>query len=1217
MKIGSILSHLKTWEVSWGHSLRMRLIVGLLLAVVALFLVLYLPIRTILLDNYLALEREDVTRTAQQLQLLIRMHLNDLQRIVCDYGWWDDTYAYMSDRDARYLDNYELETLLNNDVDLVVLFDKNGQVVFGRMLSPEGDTTLSLDPVTVEALVLASKAVWGQTVSQAVSNFAYLGNGQYLMLSATPVLSTYRQGPARGVLLMGRYMDAAFLENLSALLGYSVTIVQPPSRITEEVMVQVLSEQELTAMLVLRTSDGTPLVALSWNQPRRMYHYARQMIQLSGITLAMGGLFVGGLLLIITELIVTQRLRTLASDAEAIAQAGREGDFSLRLTVAGNDEVAHMARRLNEMLATLEATQKELLDQKFLLENLVQVARTVVEGLDLSVTLRNALEIAFSLTDARQGSLILVDESLKVQRVLILREHQVVQEPNTLVQIFMDRGLAGWVARHALPACVPDVAMDSRWVVRGDSGAPPQTGSALSVPIIGPGQVLGVLTLTHPERGHFKPSHVLMLQAAVEQIALAIRNARLYEEQRHLAQRQTVLYEMLRTISGTLERESLLQSALATLRRLIRWPYIGLWLPDESLQVLSRIAATNLDGPAVISVAEGILGRAFRERKTQYVPDILDDPDYRVMISTARSQLCVPLRRAERVLGVLDLESDEVDGFTADDIFLAESVAETLALALEGAYSYQEMRRYLNNLNVLFALARMTSQSMDLNELLSQALYTMINSMGFGCGAILLRRPETGSFTLVTDYALPEELNTAWKRGADEGWWQFLFDRNQPLMIGDLERTDLPFITRLKSAWPVALGRLSRAHLRSFAVVPITQQRQVEGILILMSPQTRIFYAEDVSLLTMLAQQLASAVSNARLFAAVTEERSRLAALIAAERDGVLFILEDGRLSLANPAALQLLQEAAESETPITQERFLAVAEQMAPELAKILRQVPDKQTGQGEISLGRRIVQWMVYPVHGDKNVLLGWLLVLRDLTETRRLEMIRDDMAHALVHDLRNPLTAMMGAVKLLSRQLANAPENTQQLLEIARSSAERMLALVTAILDLARLEEGRMPLHLQPVVLAEFLASFWSSLQLTAERKGITLSVACAPDLPRVNIDVGLVQRVIENLIGNAIKFTPEGGQVRLVARYAQDLRKVQVWVQDTGSGIPQTVLNRLFEKFASGDQVGRGSGLGLAFCRMVIEAHGEKIWLEATGPEGTTFALTLPVWEDENT
>jgi len=1194
----------------------MRLMVSIVLAVVALFLVLYLPIRTILLDNYLALEREDVARTAQQLQLLIHTHFQDLQRIVRDYGWWDDTYAYLSDRDARYLDNYELQTLLNNDVDLVVLFDKNGQVAFGRMLSPEGDAVLPLDAATVEALVLASKTVWGQALPDAVSNFARLGNGQYLMLSATPVLNTYRQGPARGVLLMGRYMDAAFLDNLSALLGYSVTLVQPPAGATEEVAVRLLSEQDLAAMLALRTSDGTPLVALTWTQPRRLYHYAQQMIQLSGITLAMGGLFVGGLLLIILELVLTQRLRTLVHEAEAIAQAGQSGDFSLRLTVSGKDDVAHMVRRLNEMLATLAATQKELLDQKFLLENLVQVARTVVEGLDLDVTLRNALEIAFSLTDARQGSLILVDESLKVQQALVLRENQVVQEPNTLVQIFMDRGLAGWVARHALPACVQDVALDSRWVVRGDAGAPSQTGSALSVPVIGAGQVLGVLTLTHPDRGHFNSAHVLMLQAAVEQIALAIRNARLYEEQRHLAQRQTVLYELLRAISGTLERETLLQSALATLRRLTPWPHLSFWLPDESLQSLSPIASTDWEGSATISVTEGIVGRAFRERKTQYVADVLYDPDYRAMLPAVRSQLCVPLRRAERVLGVLSLESDETDGFTSDDLVLAESIAEALALALEGAYSYQEMRRYLSNLNILFALARLSSQSMDLNELLNQALYAVINSMGFVCGAVLLRRSETGSFTLAADYALPEELKMAWKRGADEGWWQFLFDRNQPLMIGDLDRTDLPFITRLKAAWPVALGRLNRAHLRSFAVAPLSHQRQVEGVLLLMSTQTRLFYSEDVSLLTMLGQQLASAVANARLFAAVTEERSRLAALIAAERDGVLFILRDGRLSLANPAALQLLQQAAESETPIAQERFLSLAEQVAPELAQILRQVPDRQTGEGEILLGKRIVQWMVYPVHGDKDVLLGWLLVLRDLTETRRLEMIRDDMTHALVHDLRNPLTAMIGAVKLLARHLADAPENTQQLLEIARSSAERMLGLVTAILDLARLEEGRMPLHLQPVVLAEFLASFWPSLQLTAERKGITLTVACAPDLPRVNVDVGLVQRVVENLVGNALKFTPEGGQVGLVARYAQDLRKVQVWVQDTGSGIPQTVLNRLFEKFASGDQVGRGSGLGLAFCRMVIEAHGEKIWLEATGPEGTTFALTLPVWEEEN-
>ncbi len=1189
--------------------------VSIVVSVLLLFLVLYMPTRTIITDNFLALEREEVLQNATRLQLLVHNQYRDLERIVRDYGWWDDTYAYMVQRNASYLDNYGLETLLNNDVDIVVLFDKNGQMMFGTMVSSQGDALLPLDVTLIETLTLASKTVWGLSLPDAVSDIVVAGEGRYILLAATPILDTYRKGPSPGILLMGRYLDASLLDDFSALLGYQVSLAEPPIHSVDNVVFQFLNGHELTAELLLRAGDSNPVVALAWTQPRRIYQQGQQMLLLHGITLGMGGIFVGGLLLILIELVLTQRLNTLAQDAEGIARSGREGNFSLRLTASGEDEVARMAGNINAMLDTLEATQKELLDQKLLLENLIQVARTVVEGLDLNVTLENALKISFSLTNARQGSLMLLDESLQVQHVLILREDKIFQESSALAQVFVDRGLAGWVARHALPACITEVALDPRWVVRGDPGAPPQTGSALAVPVLGSGRVLGVLTLTHPQPGHFTPAHVLMLQAAVEQIALAIRNSRLYEEQRRLAQRQTVLYEMLRAISSIMDRDMLLQTTLATLRRLTHWDRISFWFPDDSLQSLMRIVSTDsTDGSVTLSVTEGIVGRAFRERKSQSVTDVLNDADYRVMDPAVRSQLCVPLRRGERVLGVLDLESDQKDGFAPDDVILAESIAETLALALENVYSYQDMRRYLSNLNILFALARMTSQSMKLDELLNQALYTVINSMGFDFGVILLRRPESGGFVLEADYALPAELKTAWKQGADEGWWQFLFDRMQPLMIGDLERTDLPFIARLKSAWPMTLGRLNRARLRSFAAIPLAHQQQVQGILMLLSAQPRIFYSEDVSLLTMLGQQLASVVSNVRLFTAVTEERGRLSALIAAERDGVLFILRDGRLSLANPAVLQLLQQITESDVPSSLDRLLLTIEQSLPELAQILHQAPERQTGEGELTLGRYFVRWMLYPVRGEENTLLGWLLVLRDLTETRRLEMLRDDMTHAMVHDLRNPLTAIMGSVKLLERGLREAPENIQQLLRIVRSSTDRMLGLVTAILDLARLEEGRMPVKLQPIALPPFLDGLLPSFQVLAERKQIALTTVCPADLPEVSADPDLLRRVLENLLNNALKFTPEGGQVKIVGRYLPDLQRVQLEVHDTGPGVPETLRGRLFQKFASGDQIGRGSGLGLAFCRMVMEAHGETIWLEDTGPQGTVFALTLSVWKD---
>lgn len=1198
-----------------ARSLRLRVIIEIVLSVLALLLILFFPLRAILLGSFKTLEWNDVQRTAQQLQLLVRVQQNDLARIVRDYAWWDDTYNYMADRNARYLENYALDTLLNNDMDVVVLLDTSGALVYGRMVSAEGDAALPMAPSMVEPLTLASKAVWGQSVPQAVVDVATLDEGRYLLVAAAPVLKTNHEGPPHGVMVLGRWVDAAMLEHFSALLGYPVTMVSPSPLAKEDMMFYPLDEESLVGVWTVRATDGTPVVGLTWTQPRAVYQYGQQALTLIAVALAVGGLFVGGLLLIMLELVVLQRFKVMAREAELITRNIQDLDYAGRLSVSGEDEIAHLAQRINTMLETMEAMQQDLHEQKTLLENLVQVARTVVEGLDLDSTLRNALQIALSLTNAQQGSLMLVDEFLRVKQNLVVRDETFLQESTALCQIFMDRGLAGWVARHGLPACVDDITLDARWVVRGDAGAPTQSGSALSVPVIGAGKVLGVLTLTHPERGHFTAAHTLMLQAAVEQIALALRNASFYEEQRRVAERQNVLYEMLRAISGLVDQDEVLKTAIGALRRLTHWQHISIFLPDENLQRLHCRASTRDDTQVTIAVTEGLEGRAFRERKTQYVPDVLHDPDYRAINSSTRSQLSVPLRRGERVLGVLSLENDDSDAFTQEDVTLAESTAETLAMALDGVYSHQEMRHYLANLNVMFALARMVNQTLDLTELLGQALYTLINSMGFESGAILLQPLDQNGVKLAASYALPAEIESAWKQGADEGWWQFLSERLQPLVIGDLERVDLPFVNRLKASWGGAMGRLSRAQMRCVAAAPLLHQHNVLGVLILMARRPRVFATEDVSLLSLLGQQIAAAVSHARLFQAISEERGRLEALIAAEQDGVLFILQHGTIGLVNPAALQLLQQAADDEGPITPEKWLLVAERVAPELAQIVHDAPKRQGTEGELGLGRRIVHWILQPVLAKNQVLIGWLLVLRDLTETRRLETIRDDMTHAMVHDLRNPLTAMAGAIKLLERHLSDASDNVRQLVDIAHSGTRRMLDLVNAILDLARLEEGQMPVHSQKVMLAELLTQELALQQVIAERKAITLALDCPDSIPPVKADPELLRRVMVNLIGNALKFTPEHGRVDVLVRYDAEMKRVLVSVRDTGTGVPEAVRGRLFGKFASGDQVGRGSGLGLAFCRMAMEAQGERIWLEDTGPHGSIFTLTLTPWTEE--
>jgi signal transduction histidine kinase len=184
---------------------------------------------------------------------------------------------------------------------------------------------------------------------------------------------------------------------------------------------------------------------------------------------------------------------------------------------------------------------------------------------------------------------------------------------------------------------------------------------------------------------------------------------------------------------------------------------------------------------------------------------------------------------------------------------------------------------------------------------------------------------------------------------------------------------------------------------------------------------------------------------------------------------------------------------------------------------------------------------------------------------------------------------------------------------ILGIASATTQRMAGLVNSILDVSRLENGRMPLEWTVFSLADLTADTLQMQETLADEKAIHLQ----NDVPKTLVpawgDSGLIGRVLQNLIGNAIKFTPAKGTVCVAARLErrEDHPVILVQVSDTGDGIPPEIQNRLFQKFVTGSQEGRGSGLGLAFCKLALETHGERIWVESQPGHGTTFSFSLAV------
>ncbi|MBI5381522.1 MAG: hybrid sensor histidine kinase/response regulator [Opitutae bacterium] len=229
----------------------------------------------------------------------------------------------------------------------------------------------------------------------------------------------------------------------------------------------------------------------------------------------------------------------------------------------------------------------------------------------------------------------------------------------------------------------------------------------------------------------------------------------------------------------------------------------------------------------------------------------------------------------------------------------------------------------------------------------------------------------------------------------------------------------------------------------------------------------------------------------------------------------------------------------------------------------------------------------------------------------QLRKLEQTRDSLTHMIVHDLRGPLTAIRVAMGLLRKASSSWGEQERKCVDTAEQSADTLIEMVTRLLDISRLESGKLPLHKGACDLAQLAQASLDAVKPLLAGRPATL-VALEPVVAWC--DEEIVLRIVGNLLGNAVKFTPPSGEVKIVL--ARESNVARVAVIDTGIGIPAEFHERIFEKFiqVEGAQKRLGTGLGLAFCRLAVEAHGGQIGLDSEPGRGSIFWFTLPLAPD---
>ena len=335
--------------------------------------------------------------------------------------------------------------------------------------------------------------------------------------------------------------------------------------------------------------------------------------------------------------------------------------------------------------------------------------------------------------------------------------------------------------------------------------------------------------------------------------------------------------------------------------------------------------------------------------------------------------------------------------------------------------------------------------------------------------------------------------------------------------------------------------------------------------------------------------------------------RARLEATLADLSDGVVITDERGHVLLANKAALELLAV----RGAVTGEPLVEVGRDH--ELADLANQALSTRAdpGEREIHHGRsgRILQAVARRLDAAGERI--GVVVLRDLTELRRLEGIRRDFVANVSHELRTPLTSIRALVETLEAGALHDPDVSSDFLSRIISEVDRLAQLVDELLDLARLESGRVHLSLEPIEPESVIRRALDRLAPQTERARLLVGFDVDPSTPAIVADRGRIDQVLLNLVHNAIKFTPSGGAITLTASPVGEF--VEFRVRDTGVGVDPDDLPRLFERFYKVDRARRsqGTGLGLAIAKHIVQVHGGTIWAEPNVPKGTEFVFRLPV------
>ena len=795
------------------------------------------------------------------------------------------------------------------------------------------------------------------------------------------------------------------------------------------------------------------------------------------------------------------------------------------------------------------------------------------------------------------------------------------------------------------------------------------TRSLLILPLVTGSDLHGLLLAHVHETYRFDFDEVELARTISNQAAVAIQNARLFQETERLfseTQKRSaelgMLFELGVNITQVLDQTRLVDATFENVTRLLAADTCGLVMAEtEDTLELRALDKGERVGPIYIarsgtSFSEYVLktGEPLFIRDMDREKENLPVQGY-TLGQEVKSWLGVPLMVRGLTMGVLSVQSYRANAFGDTQLRLLGQVGNQLAVALDNARLFgntqvyaadlaqrvsertKELETEHNRSQTLLRIITELSASLDQDMVLNRTLAILNETIGAQYSAILLMHPEKRELFLRSSLA-DDQLLKRGKASRDKVWMPC--ENLATWVVTESQSVLIPNVTEDKR-WFSNAER--PGDFRCIIAVPLLMGEESLGSLILMHQYADQFDQNMLELAQTAAKQIAVSINNTQLFNLIRDQAERLGellrtqhvetsrsqAILEAVADGVLVTDAHRVITLFNASAEMILGLERKQVVGQSLENFIGLFGKAAHEWVQTIQlwsedsqsyRPGESKSEQIELD-DHRVVSVHLSPVL-LRNDFLGTVSIFQDITHLIELDRLKSEFVATVSHELRTPMTSIKGYVEILLMGAAGSLNDSQvHFLQVVRSNTERLAILVNDLLDISRIEAGRVTLSMQPLDIPQIIQSSIDIVTRRSSDEGrpMKFEVKSDPNLPSAYGDRERVQQILDNLVQNAYQYTPEEGKIQIRAQVIGKM--MQLDVQDNGIGVPMEDQPRVFERFFRGEDplvlATSGTGLGLSIVKHLVEMHAGRIWFTSPGIPGmgSVFSFTLPLYDDE--